>query len=150
MRIKMFERFKYKITGRAVPVVKCEDLDEIGRVRTLHLLGRCGKRANSIISPWDTTGWEIDKDEGAIRLIDEKGLESQAFIVSESGKTISIYAEVPAFPNYEKIIGAASMLDDVADSMDLHKSMKHLLIGLVMGCGIGAVFLGPLLQAMLA
>jgi len=149
MRIKFFEQWKFKLMGRAVPVVKCEDIDNEGRIYTLHLLGMVKKRANSLIATWDSKGWEIDKSAGKIALIDEKGTESYAFVVTEEGRTTKLYTKPVAFPNLEEVIGKAATMDDIADSMDLGKSIRNIAIGLFVGIGIGVVFISPILQAMM-
>lgn len=150
MRIKLIEQWKFKLAGRAVPVIKVEDIDEAGKITTLHYLGMCKRRANSILSTWDSKGWEIDPAWGPIRFIDEKGLESQAYVVSETGKTVPIMTKWTAFPNREDVIGRAATMDDIADAMDLGKSIKNLAIGFFIGCGIGALFLGPMLTTVLS
>jgi hypothetical protein len=129
MRIKFIEQWKFKLSGRAVPVIKVEDIDASGRITTLHWLGHCKKRANSIISTWDAKGWEIDPDYGSIRYIDANGIESLVYIVSESGKTAPLATEINKFPNHEDTIGKAATIDDAADAFDLGKSSKNFIIG---------------------
>jgi hypothetical protein len=149
MTIKFIEQMKFSLGGRAVPVVKCEDIDKEGRVYTLHLLSKVKRRANSLVTTWDMKGWEIDKAAGKIAMIDEKGIESYAFVVSEEGKTIPLYTVPVTHPNLEGIIGKAATLDDIEEAMDLGKSKKNLIIGLLVGMGIGAFILGPLITGML-
>lgn len=149
MAIKFIEQWKFKLMGRSVPVVKCEDIDKEGRVYTLHLLGRAKRRANSLVTTWDNKGWEIDKSAGKVSLIDEKGIESYAFIVSEEGKTVPLYTRPVSHPNLEDVIGNGATMDDIAEAMDLGKSMRNMIIGLLVGMGIGAFILGPMLTAML-
>jgi hypothetical protein len=129
MRIKFIEQWKFKLMGRAVPVMKVEDIDAEGRITTLHFLGSCKKRANSIISTWDATGWEIDPKHGPIRYIDEKGIENHIYIVSESGNTAPLMTYRGTFSNREEIIGRAATMDDVAEAMDLGKSIRNIIIG---------------------
>lgn len=150
MRIKFIEQMRFRFAGRAVPVIKVEDVDEAGKVTTIHLLGTCKRRANSILSTWDSKGWEIDPAWGPVRLIDEKGIESQAYVVSESGKTVPLMTKWSAFPNREDIIGRAATMDDIADSMDLGKSVKNMAIGVFIGMGLYAVFVGPMLTAVMS
>lgn len=149
MAIKFIEKWKYSLSGRSVPVVKCEDIDKEGRVYTLHLLGTVKRRANSLVSTWDSKGWEIDKSAGKISLINEKGIEQYVFVVSEGGKTIPIYTQPVSYPNLEDVIGKAATMDDITDAMDLGKSMRNMIIGLLIGIGIGTFILGPMLQAAL-
>ena len=150
MRIKFIEQWKFRLSGRAVCTVKAEDITSDGVVGTLHLMGDCKMRANSIVNTWDSKGWEIVKDSRKITLIDEKGLSKQAFLVSDAGVTVNLYTEPSAFPNREDIVGKAATMDDIADAMDLNKSIKNLAIGLIIGCGIGALILGPMLTTMMS
>jgi hypothetical protein len=127
--VKFIDQWKFKLQGRAVPVLKVEDIDSNGRIMTLHWLGHCKKRANSIISTWDAKGWEIDPRYGSIRYIDDKGIESQIYLVSEYGKTSPLATELFKFPNQEDAIGKAATMDDVVDAMDLGKSVRNFIIG---------------------
>jgi len=148
MKIKFIEQWKFRLMGRAVPVVKCEDIDKEGRIYTIHYLGTVKKRANSLIATWDSKGWEIDKSAGKIAFIDEKGNEQYAYVVTEEGKSTSLYTRPISFPNLEDVIGKAATMDDIADAMDLGKSMRNIVIGLIIGVGIGVVFVSPILGAM--
>jgi hypothetical protein len=136
MRIKFIEQWKFKLSGRAVPVIKVEDIDSSGRITTLHWLGNCKKRANSIISTWDAKGWEIDPHYGPIRYIDDKGIESLVYIVSESGNTVPLATKINKFPNLEEIIGKAATMDDITEAMDLGKSMRNIIIGALISAPI--------------
>lgn len=149
MRIKFIEQWKFKLSGRSVPVVKAEDITDNGLVCTLHLLGNNKKRANSIISTWDAKGWEIDKYSTKITLIDEQGIPKSAFVVSDEGKTINLYTAPVLNPNLEDVIGHAATMDDIADAMELGKSMRNMVIGLLIGMGIGAFILGPIITGMM-
>jgi hypothetical protein len=149
MHIKFVEQLKYKLSGRSVPVVKLEDIDQEGRVYTLHLLGNLKRRANSIQSPWDQKTWEIDRSAGKLSLIDEKGTESFAYLVSEQGVTTKIYTKPIAYTALEDIQGTASNMDDINDAIDMGRSFKNLFIGLLLGLGVGAFVLGPMIQAMM-
>lgn len=135
--------------GRAVPVVKCEDIDKEGRIYTLHLLGKAKRRANSLVTTWDSKGWEIDKSAGKIAFIDEKGIEQYAFIVTEEGRTTRIYTKPVTSPNLEEVIGKAATMDDITEAMDLGKSMKNMIIGILVGIGMGAFVIGPMITTML-
>ena len=148
--VKFIEQMKYKLSGRSVPVVKLEDIDLAGRVYTLHLLGTAKRRANSIQTPWDQKTWEVSRDSGKISLIDEKGNESYAFVVTEEGKTGAIYTKPITYHAVEDIMGKASTMDDIAEAMDLGKSPKNLLIGLLLGIGIGTFVLGPMVTTILS
>lgn len=150
MAIKFIEQWRFKLMGRAVPVVKLEDIDREGRVYTLHFLGPVRRRANSLISTWDQKGWEIDRSMGKIAFIDERGIEKYAYVVTESGKTAGIYTQPVAYPNLEDVIGKSATMDDISDAMDLGKSSRNLIIGILVGCGIGAFILAPIIQGMLS
>jgi hypothetical protein len=150
MAIKFIEQWKFKLQGRAVPVVKCEDVDKDGRVYTLHFLGKVKDRANSLQETWNGKVWEKDPNFSRITMIDEKGIETYPYVVSKSGKTCGLYTEPSKYPNREDVLGRWSMMDDITEAMDLNKSMKQLAIGLVIGLGIGAFILGPMLTTMLS
>jgi hypothetical protein len=148
--VKFIEQMKYKLSGRSVPVVKLEDIDIEGRVYTLHLLGTAKRRANSIQTPWDQKVWEIGRDAGKISLIDEKGNEQFAYLVTEEGRTTKLYTKPVTYHALEDIMGKASTMDDISESMDLGKSPKNLLIGMIVGIGIGAFFIGPMLTTIMS
>lgn len=150
MAIKFIEQWKFKLAGRSVPVIKCEDIDHEGRVYTLHFLGTAKRRANSLVTTWDSKGWEIDKSAGKIAFIDEKGFEQYAFVVTEAGQSTKLYTKPVIFPNLEDAIGKAATMDDIADAMDLGKSMRNMVIGLLLGLGIGAFILAPIMQGVMS
>ena len=150
MKIKAIEQMRYKLSGRAVPVVKLEDIDAEGRVYTLHLLGTAKRRANSIQTPWDQKTWEIGRDAGKISLIDEKGNDTMAYLVTEEGTTTKLYTKPITYHAVEDILGRASTMDDLAEAMDLGKSPRNMLIGLLLGIGIGAFILGPMITTILS
>jgi hypothetical protein len=148
MRIKFFEQLKFRLIGRAVPVVHAADIDAEGKINSLEMKGDLKKRDNSILATWNAKGFEIDPECGMISLTNEKGMTVQAYVTSEQGKTITLYTRPRAYPNVEDIIGRGAMMDDIADAMDIGKSMKNYLIGMVIGI-ILWMFLGPLFGAML-
>ncbi len=149
MKIKIIEQWKFRLSGRAVPTVRCTDINADGVVGTLQLCGDYKIRANSIVNTFDAKGYEIVKDSRKITLIDEKGIQKNAYVVSDAGITINLYTEPSAFPNREDIIGKAATMDDITDAMDLGKSLKNTMIGLIIGAAIGALILGPMLTTML-
>lgn len=151
MRIKFLEKMKFKFAGRSVPVIKCEDIDTAGRVHTLHMLGGCKDRPNSIIATWDSKGWEKDPMWGSpITLIDEKGIQSLAYVASEEGVTVPLFTRPSAYPNREDVIGRASTMDDISDAMDLGKSMRNMIIGVVIGTFIGWLLIAPMMTTALS
>ena len=68
----------------------------------------------------------------------------------EKKHTTDLYVERQHGPNLEHVIGYAATMDDIAEAMDLGKSMKNLYIGLFVGIGIGAFFVGPMIQTVLS
>jgi hypothetical protein len=150
MRIKFIERIKFSMSGRSVPVIKVDDVEQDGKVKSIHFLGDIKKRPNSLVVTWDEKGYEIDKEAGLVNLIDDKGIRQPAFVVSARGKTVDIYTQPYKGINYEDVIGKAACADDIADNMDLGKSMRNLLIGIAIGAGIGMFILGPMLTKMMS
>jgi hypothetical protein len=150
MRIKILERIGFALGGRSVPCIKAEDIESDGKIKTIHFLGNIKKRANSLVVTWDEKGYEIDKAAGLVNLIDDKGVRQPAYLVSEQGKTIDLYTQPYKGNNYEDIIGKAACADDIADNMDLGKSMRNLLIGGVVGALVGIFVLAPIFQRMMS
>lgn len=148
--MKFIDQWKFKLMGRAVPVVKLEDIDNEGRVYTIHFLGHGKRRANSIVTPWDQKTWEIDRSAGRISFIDEKGIDQPAFLVTEGGQTTKLYTKPITFHALEDVQGRGTTLDDITDAMDLGKSSRNLVIGILVGAGIGCFVLAPILQGMLS
>jgi hypothetical protein len=150
MRIKTIERIKFALSGRAVPVIRVADIDEKGKVVTFHFMGNLKRRENSLVATWDDKGFEMTRPgEGLVNLIDEKGLPGPAYIVSELGKTIDLFVQPWEGISWSGVIGRKAGADDIADNMDLGKSMRNLLIGILLGAGIGTFILGPLIQSMM-
>lgn len=150
MRIKTIERIKFALSGRSVPAIKVDDIESDGRIKTLNLLGDIKNRPNSLVVTWDEKGYEKDKNAGLINLIDDKGIRQPAYIVSPQGKTVDLYTQPYKGVNFEDVIGKAACADDIADNMDLGKSMRNLLIGGLIGAGIGMFILGPLLTKIMS
>jgi len=150
MRIKFIEKLKFKFAGRSVPVLKVMDVDVAGRVKAIQLIAGCKDRPNSLLCTWDGTGWEKDPEYGPIDVIDEKGIGSKRWIVSESGKTVPLFTRMSAFPNREKVIGAMANMDDIADAMSLHPSMREKMIFMFVGILAGWLFIGPIMSGILS
>jgi hypothetical protein len=150
MKIKFIEQWRFRLAGRSVPVLKAEDITNEGLIYTLHLVGDVKKRANSLINTWDAKGWEIQKDSEQITIIDEKGIGKICYVVSDAGRTINLYTKPWQYPNHEDTIGRAAMMDDITDSMDLNKSMRNMVIGLIFGIGLGSFIIGPIITGMLS
>ena len=150
MRIKTIEKIKFALSGRAVPVVRVADINEKGKVVTLHLMGNLKRRENSLVATWDDKGFEMTKPgEGLVNLIDEKGMPTPAFIVSELGKTVDLFVQPWTGIAWSGVIGRKAGADDIADNMDLGKSIKNLVIGLAIGVLLGTFILGPMLTQMM-
>ena len=150
MRIKTIEKIKFALSGRAVPVVRVADIDEKGKVVTLHFMGNLKRRENSLVATWDDKGFEMTKPgEGLVNFIDEKGIPTPAFIVSELGKTVDLFVQPWSGIAWSGVIGRKAGADDIADNMDLGKSIKNLVIGLVIGALLGTFILGPMLTQMM-
>lgn len=150
MKIKFIEQMKFRMTGRSVPVIKCEDITEDGQVRTLHIVGDVKKRPNSLVNTWDEKGWEIEQNTPMITFIDEKGLSKNAYVVSSFGLTTNLYMEPKAFPMLEDVIGRGATVDDISDNMDTGKSNRKLVLGMLLGAAIGVFILAPAFQTILS
>lgn len=120
------EKWRMKLFGRGVQTFKIEEINEQGRVLILRDVGKTKRRSNSIIETWDSKGDEIVSP--AITYITADSLTQPAYIAM-GGQTIELYTRIPTYPNLENIIGKAATLDDIADAMDLGKSMKNIIIG---------------------
>ena len=151
--MRIIEQIKFKLSGKSVPAIKVADIDDEGRITTLQLLGAVKDRPNSLIDVYYEKGWEKEPDSHMVTVIDPKGMKSMSWIVSEAGRTVDLYVH-PFFndrnPNREDVVGKAATMDDIPDSMDLGKSIKNLMIGLLLGVGIGCFILAPALSAVLS
>jgi hypothetical protein len=137
MRIKFIEQILFRMRGNDVPIVRCMDIDENGKINTLHFMGSCKEQPNMILSTWDGKGWEKNpKNGGPIMLINEKGVKSLAYAVSEAGTTITLYTKIHNFPNSEEVLGKLAMSDILAMALDLGKSMKNILIGAILSAPV--------------
>ena len=149
MRIKFFEQLKYKLRGRSVPVIRVVDTDEAGRVLSVELISAMKDRPNSLVNGWDVKGYEKDPAYGPIEVTNEKGIKDRRFIVSPIGKTVGLFTEMSSFPNREDAIGAKAEFDDITDSMNLGKSLRNVLIGIIIGIFIGWWFIAPIMSGIL-
>lgn len=132
MRFKLIEKIKFRMQGRAVPVVRVSDIENDGRINTLEFVGEVKRRQNSLLATWDAKGDEIQPGQKMITVINDKGETSRAFVVSK-GLTVDIFTTPRKYPDVEDIIGKAATMDDIGDAMDLQKSMKYLMLGVVFG-----------------
>jgi hypothetical protein len=124
--VDFIEKWKVKLLGRGVQTFKVEEINEEGRVLTLRDVGKTKRRANSIIESWDAKGDEIHAP--AVNFITSDSLIAPAYIAMR-GQTVSLFVQKPRYPNLEDVVGKAATLDDIADAMDLNKSMKYLVMG---------------------
>jgi hypothetical protein len=115
-----------KLFGRGVQTFSIEEINIDGKVLTLRDAGAQKRRANSIIETWDAKGSEIHANP--INFISADSVMQPAYVVN-GGETIEIYVRKPTYPNREEIVGKAATLDDIADAMDLGKSVKNIFIG---------------------
>ena len=120
------EKWKMKLFGRGVQTFAVEEIDEHGRVLVFRCVGKTKRRANSIIETWDSKGSEIHAQP--VNYITDDHLIEPAYIVS-GGETIDLFTRRPTFPDRTEIVGKAATMDDIAESMDLGKSMKNIIIG---------------------
>ncbi len=133
--IKLLERIKFRMQGRAVPVVRVSDVESDGRINTLEMVGEVKRRKNSLIATWNAEGNEIREGQQMITVIDERGVSSRAYVISK-GITTDLYTTPRRYPDVEDIIGKAATMDDIGDAMDLQKSMKYIAIGILFGAPI--------------
>jgi hypothetical protein len=121
------EKWRMKLFGRGIQTFKVEEYDVVtGRVLTLRNVGKPKRRANSIIETWDAKGDEIKANP--VNFITDDHVIEPAFIAC-GGITIDLFVTPTSLPNREQIIGKFATLDDLADAMDLGKSVKNYIIG---------------------
>lgn len=149
MRIKFFEQWMFKLSGRNMPCVKIDDIDETGLVGAVHFVGDLKLRANSLQNTWETKAYEVKKDSRKITIIDSRGLTTTGYAISPAGETCNLYTTPRDYPDAEDILGAASMMDDIADSMNLLKSMRNMAIGCVIGILLGWFIIAPMMGQIL-
>jgi hypothetical protein len=147
--MKTYDRIAFKLFGRGVLCLKPLDIDKEGKVNTIRLM-TVKERANSLIDKWDVKGWEKVPGKGLITIIDAKGISQSGYVLSEAGQTQDIYVGSASHVNLEDVIGKAAMVDDISDALDLNKSLKQMVIGLLIGIGLGAFILGPMLTKMMS
>jgi hypothetical protein len=141
------DKWTYKLFGRKVPVFRVRDVGQNGEIKSISLL-KWVDRPNSLIESWNVIGAEKSgAGVGLLQFTDEAGLTQPAF-VEYKGRTVSLYTEEITTPNLEKVIGSGAMLDDIAESMDLGKSMKNMVIGILIGIMIGWLFVAPIVNGM--
>lgn len=142
--LKFIEKWKIKLFGRGVQTFKIEECDQDGKVLILRNVGKTKRRANSIIETWDSKGDEIV--EPPIEYM-ENDVTMPAFI-AKGGRTVNLYTDKSMYENLEHVIGKGATLDDITDAMDLGKSMKNTVIGIIIGVLVGVSVISPMLDKM--
>jgi hypothetical protein len=127
------EKWRMKLFGRGVQTFSVEEINIDGKVLTLRDAGTQKRRANSVIETWDSKGSELKAN--AVNFISSDHIMQPAYIVN-GGETIDLYVRKPTYPNREDIIGKAATLDDIADAMDLGKSVKNIIIGAILSAPV--------------
>ena len=127
------EKWRMKLFGRGVQTFSIEEINIDGKVLTLRDAGAQKRRANSIIETWDAKGSEIHANP--VNFISSDSVMQPAYVVN-GGETIEIYVRKPTYPNREEIVGKAATLDDIADAMDLGKSVKNIFIGALLSAPV--------------
>jgi len=148
MKIKFLEQWIFKLTGRNVPCVKVMDIDETGLIGAIQFEGDLRIQANTILNTWGTKLYEIKKESKKITIIDKSGITTTGYFISPAGETVNLYTIPRQFPDAEDVLGAAAMMDIIADSMNLLKSMKNMAIGAVIGMCIGWLIIAPMVRGM--
>ena len=120
------EKWKMKLFGRGVHSFAVEEIDEQGRVLVFREVGKQKRRENSIIETWDSKGSEIHAQP--VNFITQDHLIQPAYITN-GGETIDLFIRKPTLPDRTGIVGRAATMDDIAEAMDLGKSMKNIIIG---------------------
>jgi len=145
--VDIIEKIKFKMTGRKVPVFRVMDVEN-QKIKTLHF-SRWVELPNTLLQKWDVLGAQ-KQNAGKITYIDESGL-SQVAYVEYLGQTIDLWVSkgFEEVPNREKVIGGLVTIDIFGELLDIGKSNKNIIIGILIGWATWASFLGPLLGAML-
>ena len=131
--VKFVDQWLFRLRGKSVPVIEVSDIESDGRIHTLQAVGKVKDRPNSLINTWDAKGWEKDPTAAPITFLNEKGDPEMRWVVSERGKTVNLYTRRCDLPNDEELIGRGATVDDIADSMDLGKSVRNIMIGVIVG-----------------
>jgi len=147
--VDFITRWTYKLTGRKVPVFRVIDVGTNGLIKSLSLL-QWVDRPNSLYESWEVKGAEKSPNgEGLIQFVNEKSLTVPAY-VEYKGRTCNLYVRPRGYPNVEKVIGSGVMIDDLAEALDMGKSMRNIVIGILIGIMLGWLFIGPAFNTMLS
>jgi hypothetical protein len=149
--MKILEQLKFKLTGRAVPVMRVSEVEqEGGKIHTLQDIGTCKDSPNRLVETWDNKGWEKKQGITPITRLNAKGDQEMCWIVSERGQTVNLYTQPWKGPALEDVIGKAATVTDIADAMDLTPSMREKLIFMVIGIMLGWLIFGPMINKILS
>jgi len=127
-----------RLTAPKVPIVCLTN-----QARTIEFIDNCVKRGNSIIEPFHQNGWEIKSSP--VEIVKD-GKKRIGYVVDEAGITVSFSRNIQIHSaltggdvsyNWQGVIGKCSTLDDINEGLDLGKSMKNTVIGLIIGIPIG-------------
>jgi hypothetical protein len=138
----------FRLTGRSMPCVRVMDIDETGLIGAIQFEGGLKLKANSIVNTWETKAYEIKKESRKITIIDKAGITTTGYFISPAGETVNLYTTPRNFPDAEDVLGAVTMMDIIAESMNLLKSMKNMAIGAVIGMCIGWLIIAPMVRGM--
>ena len=141
------DRWMYKLTGKKIPVFQIVDVESDGKIKSLTLANWL-RRHNSLLETWNVLGCEIDP-EGLLSYTDPSGLTQPAY-AEFKGITVPLYVSPRTYPNHEKTIGGAATCDDLAEALDMNKSIKNLVIGMLIGIMLGWLIIGPMFNTILS
>ena len=145
--MRFIDRIKFKLQGRSVPAIKCQDVDVAGRISSLQMYAAVKDRPNSLMASWNGEEWEKDPDNPPINVILDNGTSQKMWIVGELGRSCSLYTRMSAFPNKEKLIGAVSNMDDFAEALQMKPTMREKFGFLIGGVLLGVFIIQPVLSA---
>lgn len=151
-------KIKYLLFARKVPIVRfaddCQTI-EFTKARVC---------SNHLMDDWNQRGYELAKAQP--KWIVQNGKPEIGYAVHPKGVVIDLKDDVKIYANgcdrarvqedkvisvnYEGVIGKLSSIDMLEDSVDLVGSNKKIFIGILIGCALWAVILGPLLQKVLS
>lgn len=140
------DKWRFKLFGRGIRVLRVEEVNEDGRIRVLRNVGKLKRRGNSLVEAWDVKGAEITSTTQLIQFISDDEVVEPAF-VTYKGQTVNIQdrptEQTPEIKdifldleNLEEVIGKGATLDDLTDALDLGKSTKNIFIGALLGAPI--------------
>ena len=147
--MRFLDRIKFKLTGRSVPAIKCQDVDVAGRVTSLQMYAAVKDRPNSLFASWNGEEWEKDPENPPINVILDNGTQTKQWIVNEVGKSCSLYTRMTAFPNKEKLIGAVSNMDDFAEALQIKPTMREKVMFMILGILMGVFIVQPMMATFL-